>query len=122
MKIDVPRRPMADTGSAGSDKNGEFAQQLKVEFRDLASDQLSKAEALLGDGGNAGELGGTKSDSIYRKAHGLRGLAASCGYSLNSVVAHRAEESLADEKVLKERISATSRNSSTRSAIWSAAR
>tara|TARA_Y100001954_G_scaffold238589_1_gene306985 strand:- start:5273 stop:5461 length:189 start_codon:yes stop_codon:yes gene_type:complete len=62
---------MTDNGSAGSDKNAEFVQQLEVEFRDLAFDLLSKAEASLEDVRKAGELVGAKSDSICRKAHYL---------------------------------------------------
>ena len=64
---------MTDNGSAGSDKNAEFVQQLEVEFRDLAFDLLSKAEAFLEDVRKAGELVGAKSDSICRKAHYLYG-------------------------------------------------
>ena len=71
MKIEVQRSPMIDTGSAGSDKNAEFVQQLEAEFRDLAFDLLSKAEASLEDVRKAGELVGTKSDSICRRAHYL---------------------------------------------------
>ena len=64
---------MTDNGSAGSDKNAEFVQQLEVEFRDLAFDLLSKAEASLEEVRKAGELVGTKSDSIFRRAHYLSG-------------------------------------------------
>ena len=103
MKIEVQRSPMIDTGSADSDKNDEFVQQLGVEFRDFASDLLSKAEALLEAGRNANRLGGAISDSVYRKAHCLKGPAASCGHSLTGFVAHRAEDYLADEKVLNEK-------------------
>ena len=86
-----------------SDKNVEFAQQLEVEFRDSALDLLSQADALLDAGRNDGENGNEDRDSIYRIAHSLKGLAASFGYSLTSVVAHRAEDYLADVKVLGEK-------------------
>ncbi|MGB0632288.1 MAG: Hpt domain-containing protein [Alphaproteobacteria bacterium] len=79
-----------------ADKNDEFVQQLEVEFRDSASDLLSQADTLLDAGRNAGEVVRDDRDSIYRIAHSLKGLAASFGYSLTSVVAHRAEDYLAD--------------------------
>jgi len=81
----------------------EFAQQLEVEFRDSASDLLAQAEAILEDGRSEGVLGNKERDSIYRIAHSLKGLAASCGYSLTSVVAHRAEDYLADVKELSRK-------------------
>ena len=86
-----------------SQNTDEFAQQLEVEFRDSASDLLAQAEALLEDGRAAGEISGDERDSIYRMAHSLKGLAASCGHSLTSVVAHRAEDYLADVRVLGEK-------------------
>jgi len=81
----------------------EFAQQLEVEFRDSASDLLAQAEAILEDGRSEGVLGNKERESIYRIAHSLKGLAASCGYSLTSVVAHRAEDYLADVKELSRK-------------------
>ena len=64
---------MTYNGSAGSDKNAEFVQLPEAEFRDLAFDLLSKAEAFLEDVRKAGKLVGTKSGSICRKAHYLYG-------------------------------------------------
>jgi len=81
----------------------EFAQQLEVEFRDSASDLLAQAEAILEDGRSEGVLGTKERESIDRIAHSLKGLAASCGYSLTSVVAHRAEDYLADVKELSRK-------------------
>ena len=86
--------------STGSENNDEFMQQLEVEFRDSASDLLSQADGLLEAGRDSGELPAADRDSIYRMAHSLKGLAASLGYSLTSVVAHRAEDYLAEVKVL----------------------
>jgi len=84
-------------------KKDEFAQQLEVEFRDSAFDLLAQAEAILEDGRSEGVLGNKELDSVYRIAHSLKGLAASCGYSLTSVVAHRAEDYLADVKELSRK-------------------
>ena len=91
-----------------SDANGtpdlnEFTQQLEVEFRDAASDLLSQVDDILENGRNGGEIAGDSRDSIYRAGHSLKGLAASFGYSLTSVVAHRMEDYLADVKQLSEK-------------------
>ena len=76
--------------------NQDFLQQLEVEFRDSASDMLERADDLVVGARDAGGMPGVDRDTIYRIAHSLKGLAASCGHSLISVAAHRFEDYLAD--------------------------
>jgi HPt (histidine-containing phosphotransfer) domain-containing protein len=85
-------------GSSASDKQQDLIQQLATEFRDSASDLLEKADDILEEGRAAGEITSDGRDSLYRVAHSLKGIAASCGYSLTGVVAHRFEDFLADLK------------------------
>jgi HPt (histidine-containing phosphotransfer) domain-containing protein len=88
---------MATKNQTGADNN-ELIQQLEVEFRDSASDLLAKADDILDAGREAGEITPEDRDALYRVAHSLKGIAASCGYSLTGVVAHRFEDFLADLK------------------------
>ena len=113
---------MTYNGSAGSDKNAEFVQQLEAEFRDLAFDLLSKAEAFLEDVRKAGELRWDQERQHLSQGALPVGLAADCVGGLNGVVAHRAEDYLANEKVLNEKNLATSRHSSTPLAVRSVPR
>lgn len=87
---------MSSNAKADQDYNQELIQQLEVEFRDSASDLLSKADDILTAGRAAGELLPDDRGSLYRVAHSLKGIAASCGFSLTGVVAHRFEDFLAD--------------------------
>ena len=89
---------MASKNQAGADNGNELIQQLEVEFRDSASDLLEKADVILEAGREAGTISSDDRDSLYRVAHSLKGIAASCGYSLTGVVAHRFEDFLADLK------------------------
>jgi HPt (histidine-containing phosphotransfer) domain-containing protein len=86
------------TKDQNSAENNELIQQLEVEFRDSASDLLAKADDILDAGREAGEITSDDRASLYRVAHSLKGIAASCGYSLTGVVAHRFEDFLADLK------------------------
>ena len=86
------------TKDQNSAENNELIQQLEVEFRDSASDLLAKADDILDAGREAGEIASDDRASLYRVAHSLKGIAASCGYSLTGVVAHRFEGFLADLK------------------------
>jgi len=88
----------AQNNDSIQDRNQEFAQQLEVEFRDSASDQLERVDSLLSAGRDAGSISASDRDSIYRAAHTIKGLAASIGRNLTSVVAHRFEDFLADIK------------------------
>lgn len=89
---------MAPTTNTDQDHNQELLQQLEVEFRDSASDLLTRADDILDAGRGTGTLSAEDRDSLYRVAHSLKGIAASCGYSLTGVVAHRFEDFLADVK------------------------
>ncbi len=82
------------------DHGQDFSQQLEVEFRDSASDLLEKADGIVARGREAGSLSSDDRDAIYRIAHTLKGLAASCGFSLTSVVAHRFEDYLAELRTI----------------------
>ncbi|MDA1323729.1 MAG: Hpt domain-containing protein [Proteobacteria bacterium] len=84
------------TGDRRQDHNQDFAQQLEIEFRDSAVDLLEQAERIVAAGFDSGSLSTGGRDSIYRVAHTIKGLAASCGYSLIGVVAHRFEDYLAE--------------------------
>jgi CheY-like chemotaxis protein len=86
------------SGGIAQDRNQEFIQQLEVEFRDSASDLLERAEDLLTRGRETGVIAADQRDALYRVAHSLKGLAASIGRNLTSVVAHRFEDFLADIK------------------------
>lgn len=88
----LPPQEQAENG------NQEFLQQLEIEFRDSASDMLERAEGLLRAAGDGGGMSREDRDTVYRIAHSLKGLAASCGHSLTGVVAHRFEDYLADIK------------------------
>ena len=85
-------------GGIAQDRNQEFIQQLEVEFRDSASDLLERADEQLKRCRVEGKLGSDERDALYRVAHSLKGLAASIGRNLTSVVAHRFEDFLADSK------------------------
>lgn len=81
-----------------NDGNQELVDQLAVEFRDNATDLLAGADEILASAKDCGELSAEDRDSLYRVAHSLKGMAASCGFSLAGVVAHRFEDFLADLK------------------------
>jgi CheY-like chemotaxis protein/HPt (histidine-containing phosphotransfer) domain-containing protein len=89
---------MASAGPKDRDSNQELIDQLALEFRDTAVDLLGGADDVLSAGRDAGTLSQEDRDSLYRVAHSLKGIAASCGYSLTGVVAHRFEDFLADLK------------------------
>lgn len=92
---------MTATDNQGTEHNQVFIQQLEVEFRDSASDLLAGADEILAEARDGAEITAEERDSLYRVAHSMKGLAASFGYSLTSVVAHRFEDFLADLKELK---------------------
>lgn len=94
--------PTAPHSEQSQDHNQEFIQQLEVEFRDEATDLLSQVDKLIGEGRDTGVISAKDRDTIYRIAHSLKGLAASFGYSLTSVVAHRFEDYLAEVKEPRE--------------------
>jgi CheY-like chemotaxis protein/HPt (histidine-containing phosphotransfer) domain-containing protein len=87
--------------SASTDSNQDLLDQLAVEFRDSASDLLSGADDILSAARDGAEISAADRDSLYRVGHSMKGLAASFGYSLTSVVAHRFEDFLAELKELK---------------------
>ena len=84
--------------SASKDSNQELLDQLAIEFRDSATDLLSGAEDILAAAQSNGGFEPDDRDRLYRVAHSLKGIAASCGYSLTGVVAHRFEDFLGDVK------------------------
>ena len=71
---------MASKTQAGAENGNELIHQLEVEFRDSASDLLEKADDILDAGREAGKITSDDRDSLYRVAHSLKGIAASCGY------------------------------------------
>lgn len=92
---------MASTGLKDRDGNQELIDQLALEFRDSATDLLSGADDILSAARDGAEISSADRDTLYRVGHSMKGLAASFGYSLTSVVAHRFEDFLADLKELK---------------------
>ncbi len=92
---------MSASDQAVPHPNQEFFLQLEVEFRDSAMDLLSQADDILVAGREADEIAPEFRDALYRIGHSVKGLAASFGYSLASVVAHRFEDFLADQEVLQ---------------------
>ena len=91
----------ASGGPKGADGNQDLIDQLALEFRDTASDLLAGADEILEAGRENGALSGRDRDALYRVAHNLKGVAASCGYSLASIVAHRFEDFLSELKAIE---------------------
>jgi CheY-like chemotaxis protein/HPt (histidine-containing phosphotransfer) domain-containing protein len=92
---------MSSIDAGTGDGNNVLIDQLALEFRDSATDLLAGADEILANARDGAELTSADRDTLYRVGHSLKGLAASFGYSLTSVVAHRFEDFLADLKELK---------------------
>ena len=92
---------MASTGARDTDGNQYLIDQLALEYRDGATDLLAGADDILTAARDGAEISPADRDTLYRAAHNLKGLAASFGHSLTSVVAHRFEDFLAELKDLK---------------------
>ena len=88
--------PVPPARDPSPDRTQEFMQQLEIEFRDSATDLLRQADVSIEAARLAGSMSSEDRDAVYRIAHSLKGLIASFGHSLASVVAHRFEDYLAD--------------------------
>lgn len=86
------------TSAGAKDSTQDLVDQLAIEFRDNATDLLAGADEILSAGHENGEVSQEGRHSLYRVAHSLKGMAASFGFSLAGVVAHRFEDFLADLK------------------------